>query len=126
MKKLLFAVLMMSVGAFGQTITTPQQVVTTTITIQGTTVKVPITIPSQKVAWPFTGITWANSALTVNGTVTAKQLSLTGGGALPASASGYYLFQLVNGVLTPVAYPPATTSAAKPAVAKKVSPPAAK
>lgn len=119
----LLALFLLSVSAFAQTITIPAQTVTATITIQGTTVKVPITIPSQKVAWPFTGITWANSALVVNGTVTAKQLSLTGGPALPTSSSGYYLFKLTNGVLSPVAYPPVTpavtaTKVVAPAKAK--------
>jgi hypothetical protein len=94
----------------------PAQTVNSPLVVNGTTVQLSIAIPAQTVQVPAstsglpTGITWANGVLTVAGSITATQVTLSGGPALPASPSGLYVLQLVNGVLEPVALPPITAA----------------
>lgn len=94
------------------TITIPAQTVTSPLTVNGTKINLSIAIPAQAITIPDSsgglpaGLTWSNGVFTVAGSITASQVTLTGGPTLPPSDSGLYVLQLVNGVLEPVAYPP--------------------
>jgi hypothetical protein len=97
--------------------TIPAQTITSPLVVNGTTVQLSIVVPAQTVQLPASGggtgslpagLTWTNSVLAVAGSITATQITLSGGPALPASSTGLYVLQLVNGALQPVAYPPIT------------------
>lgn len=129
MKRLICLLIFICGSTFGYAQTPlviPSQTVVTPVTVNGTAIQLTITIPAQTVTIPAqgaaalpTGLTWANGVFTVAGSISTTQLALTGGPSLPPSTSGLYLWQLVTGVLQPVAYvmptftvPPLTVSQA--------------
>lgn len=98
-------------------VTIPAQTVTSPLVVNGVTVNLSIAIPAQTIQVPAggggtstlpAGLTWSGGVLAVAGAITATQITLSGGPALPPSASGLYVLQNVGGVLEPVAYPPLT------------------
>jgi len=126
--KYLWLLLLLSASALAQTsLTIPAQTFQTPVTINGTVIQLSITVPSQTVTLPAqgaaaalpSGMTFANGVLTVNGSISATSVALTGGSALPTCVSNLFLWQLVSGVLQPSCYvaptltvPPLTVSQA--------------
>lgn len=112
MTKLISIALLAASTAFAQSITIPAQNVTVTIgrtkgtiTIPAQTVPLPATLPAGWVWTPAAGTT--PGLLTIPGSISASSLTMTGGPALPKSASGLYLWQAqATGILTPVPYVP--------------------
>lgn len=130
MRKLL-ALFLLSIPAFAQNLVIPAQTFQTPVIFNGATYTVTITVPSQTVPLPAvtatlpTGLTYANNVLTVAGGISTPALTLTGGPALPACASGFYLWSLnsTTKVLTPSCYtPPALT--VPPVTVSQAAPPA--
>lgn len=105
-------VALVSLRAHAQSVTIPARSFTQAFTINGKQVKLRITVPQQIVAIPAptlpAGLTFSKGVLTVAGSIQATSIDLTGGSALPTSASGLYLLQLTGGFLQPVPYVPYT------------------
>jgi hypothetical protein len=102
-----------------QNVTIPARKITQKVTLNGRSAQITFTIPAQTVSVPTPavpaappalpdGLTYANGVLTVTGSIKATSIDLTGGTALPTSASGLYLLQMTGGFLQPVPYVPYT------------------